>query len=97
MSGKVTIQFSDDNTGKNADVDILPNGHVHQLSKLLEDTPLAADGFVTSVQLLQNRNGVTAKIKDDGKVIATALGDGDNYEKFNRTKLGELSITATKI
>ena len=96
MSGKVQIQFSDDQSGINADVEILPNGHVHQLDKLLAETPLAAEGFVTSVQLLQNRTGVTAKVKDDGKVIATALGDGDNYEKFNRTALKELSIIATR-
>jgi hypothetical protein len=96
MSDKVTIQFADDTTGKNADVAILPNGHAHQLSKLLAETPLAADGYVTSVQLLQNRAGVTAQVKDEGKVIATASGDGDNYEKFDRTALGELSIIATK-
>lgn len=96
MSQKVTIQFADDTTGKNVDVAILPNGHVHQLSVLLAETPLAADGYVSSIQLLQNRTGVTAKVSDEGKVIATALGDGDNYEKFDRTALGELSITATQ-
>lgn len=96
MSGKVTIQFIDDNSGKNAEVGILPNGHVHQLDKLLADTPLAAEGYVSSIQLDENRTGVTAKVKDGGKVIATALGDGDNYEKFERTALKELSVTATR-
>ena len=93
---KVTIQFADDSTGKNADVEILPNGHVHKLSVLLADTPLAADGYVTSIQLLANRTGVTAKVKDDNKVVATALGDGDNYEKIDRTSINELTVVATK-
>lgn len=93
---KVTIQFADDTTGKNADVEILPNGHAHKLSQLLKDTPLAADGYITSVQLLVGREGITLEVKDEGKVIATALGDGNNYESFARTALGELSVVATK-
>ena len=93
---KVTIQFADDTTGKNADVEIVPNGHVHKLSVLLESTPLAADGYVTSIQLLANRTGVTAEVKDNNAVVATAVGDGDNFATISRTSINELTVIATK-
>ena len=93
---KVTIQFADDTTGKNADIEIVPNGHVHKLSVLLESTPLAADGYVTSIQLLANRTGVTAEVKDNNAVVATAVGDGDNFATISRTSINELTVIATK-
>ena len=95
MSHPLTIQFSDDQSGKNANKEVQANGHVHQLQNFLEDTPLAADGFVSSVQLLQNRTGVTVVVKNNNQELKTVNGD-NNYGQFPRTSIQHMSFAATK-
>ncbi|KAK3708528.1 hypothetical protein LTR37_011423 [Vermiconidia calcicola] len=93
---KVQIQFSDDQTGKNVNLQVNPNGNSRELAKLLDDTSIESEGFLTSVQLLEHRQGVTLVVKKNNKVIAEAKGDGDNYANFERTSIKQLTIEVTR-
>lgn len=93
---KVTIQFADNQTGKNADVDINPNGHSQSVASILTGTSLATVGSITSVQLLANRQNVTVVIKNNNKEIATAVGNNKNDAEFARTPIEKMTIEPTK-
>ena len=95
MSTKVTVQFANDQTGKNIDVQVAADGKDHKVSDLVAsaNSDLA---FVTTVQLLANRQNVTAVLKSGGKQIAKLDGNADNVAEIEKTSVNSLVIDATK-
>lgn len=95
MSTTVTVQFANDQTGKNIDVQVATDGKDHKVSDLVAsaNSDLA---FVTEVQLLANRENVTAVIKSNGKQLATLDGNADNVATIPKTSVNQLVIDANK-
>lgn len=92
----VTVQFANNQTGKNVDVQVPTDGRDHKVSDLLQavNSDLA---FVTTVQLLANRENVIAQLKVDGKPVGNKLdGNADNVENIEKTSVSQLVIHATK-
>ena len=96
MSTKVTLQFSDNQSGSNADVEVGTGGVSHPLTQVLANTSVGNDGYCSAVQIVKNGSGVTVVIKKDGKQIAECSGSGDNYAQFERTDIGDLAVVCTK-
>ena len=93
---KVTIQFADNQSGVNANVEVGTNGHSHELSQLLVGTNVANDGYCNAVQLQANFSGVTCIVKKNDYQVAKCTADGNNYAQFDRTPISELTVGCTR-
>ena len=93
---KVKIQLADDNTGKNVDVEIVPNGHSHNVTTLVANTAIESDGFLTSVSLVDHFTNVTAVVKNGATVLGEPQGNGNTFVKFDRTAIANITIEATR-
>ncbi|KAK5937759.1 hypothetical protein PMZ80_009888 [Knufia obscura] len=91
----VNIRFTDNQTGKGTNVDVNPQQYDQGLSSLLAHTDVGQDGYLTSIELRDNRQGVTVVVKRNGQQIAKATGD-DNSKSFSRTAISELVIEVTR-
>ncbi|KAK3051483.1 hypothetical protein LTR09_007506 [Extremus antarcticus] len=95
MASKTRVQFANDQTGKNIDIQIAANGTAHNVSELLE-TAGSDLAFATTVQLLAGRENVTAVLLHDGQQIATLDGNADNVARIEKTSVKQLGIKLTK-
>lgn len=92
----VKVQFANNQTGKNVDVQVQTDGKDHKVSDLLK-TAGSDLAFVTTVQLLDNRQNVVAVLKENGQQVGNKLdGNADNVENITKTSVSELVINATK-
>jgi len=91
----VNIRFTDNKSGTGSNIDVNPQSSEQKLSSLLAQTTVGKDGFLTSIELRDNRQGITAVVKHHGQTIATAT-ENDNSKTFPRTAIGELTVTVTR-
>ncbi|KAK5094721.1 hypothetical protein LTR70_003889 [Exophiala xenobiotica] len=79
----VNIRFSDNQTGKGSNVNVNPQQDVGQA------------GYLTSIELRDNRQGITVIVKHNGQQIAKAT-ENDNSKTFTRTAINELVVVVTR-
>ena len=91
----VNIRFTDNQSGTGSNVDVNPQSSAQDLSHLLAHTTVGQDGYVTSIELRENRQGITAVVKQNGQTLATAT-ENDNSKSFARTPISGLTVTVTK-
>ena len=91
----VNIRFTDNQTGTGSDIDVNPQASAQNLSSLLAQTTVGQVGYLTSIELRDNRQGITAVVQQNGQTIATATGD-DNSKSFPRTPVNELVVEVTR-
>lgn len=87
---KVGVRFTDNQSGIGANVTI----HLGSwdVNYLLANTADAKDGYLTSIELQSNFQGVDLYVYADGNQIGEAVGNGNNQCSFKRTPINELSI-----
>ena len=78
MSNKVRIQFTNNNTGKNENIEVPANGHEKITDDLLK-AGFDRNGKVSAVQFVGNFQGVTATVKHNGQQIGEKLTDKNTY------------------
>ncbi|KAK3074912.1 hypothetical protein LTR53_002303 [Teratosphaeriaceae sp. CCFEE 6253] len=96
-TGKVTVKFTDDQTGKNANIDVNPNGHSQSVASLVAGTALATNGYVNAVELDGNFTNIVCVVKNKNQQIGKATGNADNVARFARTSIQDMTIETTKL
>lgn len=91
----VNIRFTDNQTGKGSNVNVNPQQGDQKLSSLLANTDVGQAGYLTSIELRDNRQGITAIVKHNGQQIAKAT-ENDNSKTFTRTAINELVVVVTR-
>lgn len=88
-SRTVTVQLTNDQSGKNADVPVSADGHDHSISSLWANTSVSSGGklLVTSAQLVANFQGATVVIKQGNQTLAT-LNDRETFAKVGSNSAG---------
>lgn len=94
-STTVTVQFANDQTGKNIDVQVNTDGKDYQVSNLIH-TAGSDLAFVTEIQLLAGRENVIVVVKANGQTLATINGNANNDAHITKTAVGDLTVEATK-
>jgi len=92
---KVTISFSDNQSGANVTVDIMADQGVQDAQGLLTSTTVAQQGYLTSIEIKGSVAGIVATVKKEGKGLGTARGDSNNYMQFERVLLQGLTVEVT--
>jgi len=92
---KVTINFSDNFSGANVNVDVAANHGSQSLEQLLIGTTVAQQGYLTSIELRGNIAMVAADVKQDGLGLGTAKGNANTYVQFGRVALAGVTIDVT--
>jgi hypothetical protein len=93
---QVSVKFTDDQTGSNANVEVSANGHSQSVKSLLANTSLAKDGFINAIELQANFINVTLIVKNNNQEIGKASGNADNVARFSRTSIDHLTIEVTR-
>lgn len=92
---QVGIRFTDNQTGIGATVPVNVEAVDQSVSALVANSNVAEVGFLTSIELQSNFQGVKLIVKANGAQIATADGNANNVASFNRTPISQLSINLT--
>jgi len=92
---KVTVNFSDNQSGANINVDVAVDKGEQSVEGLLVNTTVALQRYLTSIELTGSIAGVVASVKREGKVLGTAKGDGSNYVQFERVPLQGVYVDVT--
>ncbi|KAK5937027.1 hypothetical protein PMZ80_010776 [Knufia obscura] len=87
---KVTVNFSDNQSGANVNVDVSVNQGEQNVQGLLVNTTVAKQGYLTSIELRGNAAGIVANVEKDGKVLGTAKEGG--YVQFGRVELEGVTV-----
>ena len=90
-------KFTDDQSGKNVNIEVNPNGHSQSVASLVAGTPIATDGFVNAVELVGNFTNIVAVVKNNNQEIGKATGNSNNVARFARTSIQNMTVEVTKL